>query len=151
MAVTVRLRAGVDPAIADATGGCHCGSVRFRVRLADGLRTARRCTCSYCRMKGTVAVTLAGDGFDLIRGAEALASYRFNTGTAEHHFCRICGIATHHARRSTPGQLAVSVACLDGLSPFDFVELPVMDGENHPSDTGTSRLAGVLRYDPSRP
>jgi len=25
---------------------CHCGTVRFRVRLAGGLSTARRCTCS---------------------------------------------------------------------------------------------------------
>jgi len=28
---------------------CHCGTVRFRVKLTDGFNTARRCTCSYCR------------------------------------------------------------------------------------------------------
>lgn len=134
--------------LAEAWGGCHCGAVRFRVRLADGLRTARRCTCSYCRMKGTVAVTVSEGGFDLLQGADALTEYRFNTDVAAHHFCRVCGIPTHHARRSTPGQLAVSVACLDGRSPFDFAELPVMDGENHPSDSGRSRRAGVLRYSP---
>lgn len=134
--------------LAEATGGCHCGAVRFRVRLADGLRTARRCTCSYCRMKGAVAVTVAEGGFELLQGAEALSEYRFNTGVAAHHFCRVCGVNTHHARRSSPGQLAVSVACLDGRSPFDFADLPVMDGENHPSDSGRSRRAGVLRYSP---
>lgn len=147
--MSVVLRAGgPDPGLRDATGGCHCGAVRFRVRLADGLRTARRCTCSYCRMKGAVAVTV-GD-FQLLQGDGALTEYRFNTGTARHYFCRVCGIPTHHARRSSPGQLAVSVACLDGLSPFDFAELLVMDGENHPSDTGASWVAGVLRYEPSR-
>ena len=34
---------------------CHCGTVRFRVKLTDGFNTARRCTCSYCRMRGAVA------------------------------------------------------------------------------------------------
>jgi hypothetical protein len=34
---------------------CHCGTVRFRVKLTDGFKTARRCTCSYCRMRGAVA------------------------------------------------------------------------------------------------
>ena len=139
---------GPDPALAEAMGGCHCGAVRFRVRLADGLRSARRCDCSYCTMKGAVAVTVADGGFDLLSGAGALVTYRFNTGTAAHHFCGVCGINTHHERRSTPGQVAVSVACLDGLSPFDFTELPVMDGRHHPSDTGTSRVAGMLRYSP---
>jgi hypothetical protein len=25
---------------------CHCGTVRFRVKLTDGFKTARRCTGS---------------------------------------------------------------------------------------------------------
>ena len=99
-------------------------------------------------MKGIVAVTVSEGGFDLLQGADALSEYRFNTGVAAHHFCRVCGVNTHHSRRSTPGQLAVSMACLDGCSPFDFAELPVMDGENHPSDLGRSRRTGVLRYSP---
>lgn len=147
--MTVRIREdGPDPAMAEATGGCHCGTVRFRVRLADGLLTARRCTCSYCAAKGTVALTVAEGGFELSAGAEALTEYRFNTGTAVHRFCSVCGTNTHHARRSTPGQLAVSAACLDGVSPFDFLEIPVSDGQAHPSDTGVSRTAGRLVYIP---
>jgi hypothetical protein len=43
----------------------------------------------------------------------------------------------------------VNVACLEGVSPFDFAEVPVMDGVAHPSDTGgPSRLAGLLRFVP---
>ena len=99
-------------------------------------------------MRGAVAVT--GDllGFELLSGAGQLATYRFNTGVAEHHFCTVCGIYTHHKRRSNPGQLGINVACLAGLSPFDFPEVTVMDGERHPSDEpdGRSRVAGVLRY-----
>jgi hypothetical protein len=33
---------------------CHCGTVRFRVKLTDGFNSARRCTCSYCRMRGGI-------------------------------------------------------------------------------------------------
>lgn len=132
--------------MAEVTGGCHCGAVRFSATLLDGLNTARRCTCSYCRMKGAVAVTLADDGFQLQSGADVLSEYRFNSGVAAHYFCSICGIGTHHSRRSTPGQLAVNAACLDGVSPFDFPEVQVLDGQSHPSDTGVSRRAGTLIY-----
>lgn len=130
-------------------GACHCGAVRFRVRLTDDLNTARRCTCSYCRMRGAVAVSAEVGGVDVLQGADALTEYRFNTGVAKHWFCSRCGVYTHHQRRSNPNQYGVNVACLDGVSPFDFAEVPVNDGVGHPSDTGHSRVAGVLRYTPN--
>ena len=130
-------------------GSCHCGAVRFEVLLADGFRTARRCTCSMCRMRGAVAVSAALDGVRILAGAEKLATYGFNTQTAKHHFCTVCGIYTHHQRRSDPRQFGVNVACLEGVSPFDFAEVPVNDGVNHPSDSGVSRVAGVLRFVPA--
>jgi hypothetical protein len=131
-------------------GQCHCGGVRFRATLSDGLDTVRRCTCSYCRMRGAVVVSAETDGVEILRGADLLTSYRFNTGVAQHFFCARCGIYTHHQRRSNPNQYGVNVACLDGLSPFDFAEIPVVDGVNHPNDTGgSSRLAGTLRFVPA--
>lgn len=39
------------------SGDCHCGAVRPSVRLPDGFSTIRRCSCSYCRMRGPVAVS----------------------------------------------------------------------------------------------
>ena len=131
-------------------GACHCGAVRFRVHLPEGLASARRCTCSICRMRGAVAVTGELATFELLSGAESLATYHFNTGVAEHHFCTNCGIYTHHKRRSNPHQLGVNAACLEGISPFDFAEVVVNDGERHPSDHGGhTRLAGVLRFQPA--
>jgi hypothetical protein len=130
-------------------GACHCGAVRFTATLTQGLASARRCTCSMCRMRGAVAVTSTPEQFELTRGADKLATYRFNTGVAGHHFCTVCGIYTHHKRRSNPDQLGVNVACLEGVSPFDFAEVPVNDGERHPSDDPQhrSRLAGILRFE----
>ena len=131
-------------------GACHCRAVRFRVKLAEGLHSARRCTCSYCRMRGAVAVTARVGDLEIVEGEDMLATYRFNTGVARHHFCSRCGIYTHHRRRSNPDELGINVACLEGISPFDFPEVPVNDGIRHPSDLppgSPSKLAGVLRYE----
>jgi hypothetical protein len=131
-------------------GQCHCGTVRFEATLTDGLNTIRRCTCSYCRMRGAIAVSAEMGGIKLLQGEEALTSYRFNTGSAQHFFCSKCGIYTHHQRRSNPNQYGVNVSCLDGVSPFDFSEVPVFDGVNHPNDTGgLARRIGTLRFIPA--
>jgi hypothetical protein len=132
-------------------GACHCGAVKFRVTLTEGVASARRCTCSICRMRGAVAVTSTPSGFRLTEGQDKLATYRFNTKTAEHHFCSVCGIYTHHKRRSNPNQLGVNVACLEGVSPFHFREVKVHDGQRHPGDNPGHRtyLAGVLRFEPA--
>ena len=132
-------------------GACHCGAVQFTVTLTEGFASARRCSCSICRMRGAVAVTSTPDDFRISQGEDKLATYRFNTGSAEHHFCSVCGIYTHHKRRSNPHQLGVNVACLEGVSPFDFAELVVFDGTRHPADDAGHKtyVAGVLRFEPS--
>jgi hypothetical protein len=130
-------------------GGCHCGAVRLRVRLKDGYGNVRRCNCSICAMRGAVCVSARLGDIEIAQGADALTEYRFNTGTARHFFCSRCGVYTHHQRRSNPEEYSVNVACLDGLSPFDFAEVPVIDGRGrHPSDTpgGGYALAGMLRF-----
>ena len=139
----------IDPGIERIEGACHCGAVRFQVTLTDGLRTARRCTCSYCRMRGAVAVSADLGGVEIVAGEETLATYIFNTGTAKRHFCTRCGIYTYHQRRSNRGQCGVNVACLAGISPFDFPEVPVLDGVNHPSDGNPPRQVGILRFEPA--
>jgi hypothetical protein len=130
--------------------GCHCGAVRFRVRLADEFNTIRRCTCSYCRMRGAIAVTADLSDIEFLQGEDNLSLYRFNTGTAKHYFCSTCGIYTHHQRRSNPKQFGINVACIDGVSPFDFAQVQVTDGVSHPSDTGSkARIAGILKFEPA--
>jgi hypothetical protein len=132
-------------------GACHCGAVRFRVRLSGGLAAARRCTCSLCRMRGAVALSADFQDLTITQGADALTTYRFNTGVAEHHFCRHCGVYTHHRRRSNGQQYGVNAACIEGMSPFDFAAVPVIDGVNHPLDqpSGTSGIVGTLRFEPA--
>jgi hypothetical protein len=139
----------LDLDIKEIDGACHCGTVRFHVRLTDGLRTARRCNCSFCRMRGAVAVSADLDGLTVTAGTDSLSVYQFNTGTAKHYFCAKCGIYTHHQRRSNPNQYGINAACLQGISPFDFEEVMVLDGVHHPSDGGSrpsSGLVGVLKF-----
>ncbi len=137
-----------DPAV--KLGMCHCGAVRFKAQLTDGFKTIRRCTCSFCRMRGAVAVSVDVGGISFISGEESLSSYRFNTGHAQHFFCSTCGIYTHHQRRSNQRQYGVNVACLEGVSPFDFREVPVLNGVNHPNDTGgPAEQVGILRFEPT--
>jgi hypothetical protein len=94
---------------------------------------------------------LGGNGwYQFLQGEDMLTSYRFNSGLAQHFFCSRCGIYTHHQRRSNQDQYGVNVACLDGISPFDFSEVPVLDGVNHPNDNGgLARRAGTLRFIPA--
>jgi hypothetical protein len=128
---------------------CHCGTVQFSLRLTDGVRVARRCNCSLCRMRGAVAVSANLSDIAITKGEEALTLYQFNTREAKHYFCSTCGIYTFHQRRSAPDQYGVNVACIEGMSPFDFLVVPVNEGRTHPNDRvgGGSVVAGWLRYE----
>lgn len=67
-------------------------------------------------------------GITVTKGEDKLTEYRFNTGTARHFFCSVCGIYTFHQRRSNPNEYGVNVACFENVAPFDFPEVTVMDG-----------------------
>jgi hypothetical protein len=102
-------------------------------------------------MRGAVVVSARHDNLHIVAGVENLQLYRFNTMQAQHYFCGICGIYTHHLRRSNPDEISVNVACLAGTSPFDFALIPVYDGQIHHNDrTGgpAYRVAGYLHYEP---
>ena len=74
------------------------------------------------------------DGLRIVKGEELLTVYKFNSMTAEHYFCSICGIYTHHRRRSKPNQYGYNLGCLEGVDPNVVQGVPVNDGVNHPAD-----------------
>ncbi len=114
---------------------CHCGAVELRVQLMDGLNTARRCNCSFCRRRGAIAATAAyPDGVEVVKGADKLTLYTWGTGAAKHYFCPTCGIYTHHRRRSNPNEFGINVAALEGVDPAGLGNIAWSDGVNHPSD-----------------
>jgi hypothetical protein len=109
------------------TGACHCERVRFRVQ--GDLSRATLCNCSMCTKKGILHLIVEASQFELIRGAEELASYRFNTGVAEHKFCRHCGIHPFYTPRSDPDKVDVNIRCLDDVD-LSTLELQLFDGKH---------------------
>ena len=106
-------------------GGCHCGAVRFEVLAPDAIE-ARECTCSICVKSGYLHYHIESNRFRLLRGADKITTYTFNTGTAKHHFCSVCGIKSFYVPRSKPDGYSINVRCLDdgqvrvtGIGLFD--------------------------------
>jgi hypothetical protein len=108
-------------------GSCHCGRVRFRV--AAELTERHECNCSICTKKGFVHLIVPPEQFELLSGRDDLTTYQFNTRTAQHTFCRHCGIHSFYVPRSDPDKIDVNLRCLDGV---DLDALPVtrFDGKN---------------------
>ncbi len=107
------------------TGGCHCGAVRFEVDAPAKLQILD-CDCSICRKNGYLHLIVPDAGFRLLQGTESLTLYTFNTGTAKHYFCAICGVKSFYKPRSHPDGISVNARCLDegsvesmSITPFD--------------------------------
>lgn len=114
---------------------CHCGAVELRIDLPEGaLDAPKRCDCSFCRRRAAPNVSVPLANVEIVKGADKLTLYQWNTGTAQHWFCSVCGIYTHHRRRSDPTEYGVNLGCLEGINPADYEPIPWNDGVNHPSD-----------------
>lgn len=113
---------------------CHCGAVTLEADLIHGLADAARCTCSFCARRQAAAVTADAASVRIIKGAANLSLYTWGTGTARHYFCKICGIYTHHQRRSNPAECGINLGCIEGVRTWEHEPVRWTDGVNHPSD-----------------
>ena len=109
-------------------GGCHCGAVRFEAALPGDVE-AQACNCSICARTGFLHIIVPESRFRLIQGEDRLTTYTFNTHTARHLFCCVCGIKSFYVPRSHPDGFSVNVRCLDPGSVAGMDVLPV-DGRN---------------------
>jgi hypothetical protein len=119
------------------TGGCHCGAVRFSIAVAPPLEVLD-CNCSICAKTGFLHLIVPHAEFTLLSGKELLTTYRFGTGTAEHLFCKACGIKSFYQPRSHPDSWSVNFRCLDQGHNLDPV-IRSFDGRNWESARGTLR------------
>jgi hypothetical protein len=110
------------------TGGCHCGRVRFEV-LAPSRLEVLDCNCSICSKSGYLHLIVPAERFKLLCGAESLTTYRFNTGTARHHFCATCGVKSFYVPRSHPDGFSVNARCLDA-GTATAMTIQTLDGRN---------------------
>ena len=93
-------------------GGCHCGRVRFEVDAPAELRVID-CNCSMCNKSGYLHLIVPKERFRLMSGWDALTTYEFNTRTAKHLFCSVCGVKSFYVPRSHPDGYSVNARCLD--------------------------------------
>src|SRR5438270_1777851 len=109
-------------------GGCHCGRVRFEV-VAPADMTVSECNCSMCSKVAYLHLIVPKDRFRLLSGEDVLTTYTFNTGTAKHLFCSLCGVKSFYVPRSHPDGISVNVRCLDPGTVERMAVEPV-DGRN---------------------
>lgn len=124
-------------------GGCHCGAVRFEAALSAVVE-AQSCNCSMCQKMGFVHVIVPESRFRLIAGAEAITTYSFNTGVAQHTFCKVCGVKAFYRPRSNPDGWSVNARCLDDLDGIDL-RIEAFDGQNW--EAHGASLAHLFRED----
>ena len=109
-------------------GGCHCGAVRFEV-TAPAYLDVDECNCSICTMTGFLHLIVPRSRFRLLKGADELVTYSFNTTVAQHYFCRHCGIKSFYVPRSNPDGYSVNARALDPGTVRRQVVVP-FDGAN---------------------
>lgn len=109
-------------------GGCHCGKVRIRAQL--DITRMSECNCSICRKKGIIHLVVPRDRFTLLQGADAITTYTFGSGVAQHTFCRHCGIHSFYTPRSEPDKISVNARCLDGIDDAVLHPSSLFDGRN---------------------
>ena len=105
------------------SGGCHCGAVRYEVLAPDEIEV-KECNCSICRKSGYLHLMVPAERFCLTKGGDKITTYTFNTGTAKHHFCSVCGVKSFYQPRSHQDSWSVNAHCLDepvelAIEPFD--------------------------------
>ena len=113
------------------TGGCHCGKVRYQVKI-DLTAPVISCNCSMCGRVGSLLSFVPAQQFTLLSGEDSLTDYQFNKHVIHHLFCRVCGIKAFARGVGRDGgpTVAINTRCLDGV---DVSKLNVMpyDGKNH--------------------
>lgn len=102
--------------------------MRFEVEAPAAVEVSE-CNCSICRRSGYLHLIVPRERFRLLRGEDQLSSYSFNTGTARHLFCRVCGIKSFYVPRSHPDGVSVNLRCLDEGS-IESAHVTSFDGRN---------------------
>ena len=123
-------------------GGCHCGRIAFEVLAPDDLEVVD-CNCSICAMTGYLHLIVPKERFRLIRGRDALTTYEFNTRTAKHFFCSVCGIKSFYVPRSHPEGISVNARCLDPRA-IRSMRVKPFDGQNWERQMEERRLARAI-------
>jgi hypothetical protein len=121
-------------------GSCHCGGIRFEINTEQPLGPYFRCNCSLCSRKSAVMGAAARSALVVTGGAELISTYSWNTKEAQHYFCKVCGIYTHHAMRGEIELIGVNMACIEGFDVFALGNVVVGNGKGWSVVQGNSAV-----------
>ena len=113
---------------------CHCGAIEAEINVINKLEKVIRCNCSICKRKGVIMSMVKNEDFKITKGENKLKLYQFHSKVAKHYFCSICGIHAYARPRSNPKIHMINIACVEGINPFEYENVKVNDGQNHPLD-----------------
>lgn len=71
----------------------------------------------------------ARSALQVTSGQELLSVYSWNTGEAQHYFCSVCGIYTHHVMRGCTDRVGVNMGCIEGVDVHAITEVVVGGGK----------------------
>jgi len=109
-------------------GSCHCGAIVIEVE-APAEVDVYECNCSMCERTGFLHLIASKENFRLLQGKDDLTIYTFNTGVAQHYFCKHCGCKPYYIPRSNPDGFSINLRCLD-KSSFSKINFIPFDGQN---------------------
>ena len=110
------------------TGLCHCGGVVFSVPVSRDFSAARRRECSFFRCRASVMVSCPQELLKIQQGGDILGLYQWDTHTARHYFCKICGIFTFYYRCTELLVNGINTGCFDDLDLAAFQDVSMADG-----------------------
>jgi len=112
-------------------GSCHCGAVQFEVEAPKEVK-CQDCNCSICSKSGYLHLIVPKSKFKLLQGEDDLTTYKFDTGEAQHKFCKTCGIKSFYIPRSNPDGYDINVRCLSPQpKKIDIEEFDGINWEQH--------------------
>ena len=93
-------------------------------------------------MAGYLHINVPHERFELLSGRDALTSYRFGTGAAEHLFCRHCGVKSFYQPRSHPDCWSINANCLDEKPGLAIEKFDGSDWESAKANLDAQQLQG---------
>ncbi|HKO94041.1 MAG TPA: GFA family protein [Polyangiaceae bacterium] len=118
-------------------GSCHCGAVRFEVRLEPGSKGSR-CNCSICSKTGVTSFLVKPESFTLLTPEADLRSYEQGFKISKRYFCPHCGIhcfGRGHLPEVGGDYVSINANCLDDLEPTT-IESVYWDGRHNNWEAG---------------
>jgi hypothetical protein len=101
-------------------GGCHCGAVRFEVRI--DATAGSRCNCSICTKTAVLGGAVKPEALWLVSGEDNLSEYVWGGKISRRFFCKHCGVhcfGRGHLKELGGDYVSVNFNTLDDFDPRD--------------------------------